>query len=173
MTGVELYHEAQRLILSMPADAEEDDEERWSDDLEAWADATGHKIEAYRAVHQAATDRASRFKSQAEAYTVAAGRELRTAAQMEVMATTVLRGAEDLSGAPEVLCEDGTKVKLRRRKSPKVEVVDESVVPIHLFVTNTATRVDKREALKALKAGDDIPGLELTHSISEKVAWGL
>jgi hypothetical protein len=177
MTGLELYNEAQRIMAEAPSavDLEDDPgaEEEWTERLLAWADASEAKAEAYRAVHAAAVARAKAFADMAKAYRLHAKREDRVAARVGSIAVLLLKAAEEATGAPELACGDGTTIKLARRRSKKVDVVDEAAVPDAWIRTKVSKSVDKSGASKALKAGEEIPGLALLETVSERVAWGL
>ncbi len=175
MTGFELYNEAQRLMADCPTRAEvaddPDAEEEWTERLLAWADASEQKAGAYRAVRNAATGRADAFDAMSKVFAAYAKRENRVAERVESIALLLLQAAEGATGAAELACGDGTKIQLRRRRSKKVDVIDEEAVPETWIKTKRT--VDKAGAMKALKLGDEIPGLDLLETVSERVAWGL
>lgn len=54
-----------------------------------------------------------------------------------------------------------SKVKLSTRRSSKVEVLDESLVPNEFKTENITYTIDKAEAKKEMKNGNAIPGLAL------------
>jgi hypothetical protein len=174
-TGIELYNDAQALMADCPTDAEAEDnpnaEEEWTERLLAWADASEQKAGAYRAVRAAAMARAADFTAMSKAFATYAKRESRVVDRIESVATLLLKAAEEATGAAELACGDGTKIRLARRRSKRVDVIDEAAVPdVWIRVKRS---VDKAGAAKALKAGDEIPGLGLLESVSERVAWGL
>jgi hypothetical protein len=147
------------------------DREAWTERLLAWCDSSEQKAEAYRAVRTAALVRAESFKAQAVAFGRYARREEHLAQRIEGLAIGLLRATEDVTGAAEIECSDDTKLKLRRRKSQKVDITDEAAVPEGFIRVKKS--VDKSAAGKVLKAGEEIPGLALLESVSEWVAWGL
>jgi len=174
-SGFDLYNEAAEIMSACPSDAEleadPEAEEAWTERLIAWCDASDQKAEAYRAVHRAAVARADDFAKMADDFKRYSKREAKIAARVESIAILLLKGAEDMKGAPELDCADGTKVKLRRRKSKSVAVVDEASIPDDYW--RTKRTVDKSGAARDLKAGKEIAGMELVEKTSEWVAWGL
>lgn len=174
-SGFDLINEAAALMAACPTDAQlEADpgaEDHWTEALCAWADAADDKVERYRAVYRQATSRTEQLKAQAAAYQRYAKREERVAARMVELATSLLGAVEASTGAPSAACSDGTSVRLLRRRQVRVRVLDESAVPRKwMRVTES---VDKRAAGDALKAGEEIPGLDLDRYRSERVDWGL
>jgi len=176
MTGPELFNSAQDLLLAFPddqtLDADPDAEERWIDQLEAWAGMSGTKIESYRAAFEAAKARLEFFDEMVASYQKAAKRQASIMKRIDHLARLLLGGAEKLTGAPELECQDGTKVKLQRRRNQRVDVIDESSVPGAYIRIKTSRSVDKAGAKKVLKAGEEIAGLALLESVSETVKWG-
>lgn len=63
-----------------------------------------------------------------------------------------------------------SKVKLSTRRSSKVEVIDESLVPNEFKTEKITYTVDKSEAKKEMKNGNAIPGLALIETQNLQVS---
>lgn len=174
-TGPELYREAHDLLLSMPTDeeleADPELEERWTEHLCKWADASNDKVAAYRAVFRSAESRGAAFKAEAKRFSTAAKREERIQASMESLATLLLKGIEETTGEPVAPCADGSEVKLRRRKTPKIVSINmEELPPVYVI---TEKKPKKNAMLAVLRAGESIPGVEYdAERRTERVHWG-
>lgn len=174
-TGPQLYQQAQDLLLNAPTPEEvkDDDslEERWTDDLCRWADQTGDKMAAYRAVYRAAEAREKLYKEEAARFTAVAKREKRTQESLEQLATLVLMSAEEVTGEPVASCADGSEVKLRRRKQPKIISINLSELP-EVYIRRKP-EANKVALLQVLKAGEEVPGVEYdAENRSQWVHWG-
>lgn len=175
LTGPELLEQAFAILREEPTaeelEADPSLEEAWTERLIAWADATGSKMGAYRAVWRAATAKQNALKAAVAEYATAAKRQAGVIERMDWLATGLLHAEEDLTGAAEAVLPDGSVIKLKRRKSSAVQVVDIDAVH-RAYIVHSAPRVDKAAAARVLRAGHAIPGLELEHRTSERVHWG-
>lgn len=175
-TGPELLEEAVAMLALGPTQdeltADPEAAERWYAALDEWAAAAEHKIAAYRAIYRAAEARRQLLDGEAKRYAAAATREARTVERMEGMALALLHAQEELDGTSDVRLSDGTMVEIRTRRSTAVKVVDQKAVPDR-WLRYAEPAVDKSGAAKAIKAGEQIPGLELEHREHEYVRWGV
>jgi hypothetical protein len=174
-TGPELYREAYDLLLGMPTIEEVEEnpelEELWTEQLVAWADQAQDKIGAYRAVFRAAASRERAFKEEAARFTKAAKRETRVQKSLEGLATLLLTAAEETTGTAAIETADGSDVKLRSRKQPKIMAIDMDKLPA--VYVRTKTEPDKNAITKVCRAGEVPPGVEWdAERRSIRVDWG-
>lgn len=174
MTGPDLLDAAYRL-LARQAPEDDTQDTAWQAALESWATTAEAKVAAYRAVHQAANARAETLMAEAERYATAAKREQQRAERVAGLTLALLDAQEALDGTCELRLADGTLVGVKTRASTAVKVIDEREVPSRLVVRPAAPepRVDKAAALKELRAGATIPGLELERRETRSVHWGV
>ncbi|MGD2215170.1 MAG: siphovirus Gp157 family protein [Gemmatimonadales bacterium] len=172
-TGYELWEEAQEIASCWQAldAADEAGANDWADRVDAWAIESGDKAAAYRAVHRAARGRTMVLEAAAEAFATRAKRETKLAERMEGMVGMLLLAARDATGAAEVECQDGTRIRLRQRRSEAVLVRDQGALPEAYW--RVKREPAKAEIKRALKAGIEVPGAELEQRVSERVDWGL
>ncbi|MFT7578387.1 MAG: hypothetical protein ACI9MR_000045 [Myxococcota bacterium] len=147
--------------------------EAWTAQLMAWFATLDDKIEGVAAVRRAKLAQAKLHDTEAKMHARRAQAAGRAASRLDDLALALLRAEAVASGKPAVgfkhRMPDGCNVGIRVYKSQVLDVtaIDE-VPPEYVKVSTT---VDKASARRAMRTGQEIPGLALVDRESIKASW--
>jgi hypothetical protein len=141
----------------------------WIADVHSFANESGDKFAALRAVITRANNEASMFLYEAQRLTQASLRAGKIAARVEWIAESLLREHVALTGIRRVDTRDGGWIKLAECKSQSVECDDASLLPESLL--RVKIEPNRVEIKKALVAGVAVPGCRMVDSLTESVTW--
>ena len=150
-------------------DGDEDIAE-WYALIDDWADKSGDKLTALRVVKKLAIKRVDSLKSEIGLFKSAIAREERTVDVMDEKALELMESFYELTGKNKASTADGGWVGIRVYKGEKVKILDESIIPDNYIETK---RVPIKDAIKkALREGQEVPGVELECNERKGVQWG-
>lgn len=141
----------------------------WWARVDAWADASGEKLLAYRIVRERLLAEREYLDGQAAQVSAAAKRRGSQIDDIDERVKAFLIAHHELTGQPKVTLSDGGWARLQTHRTVAVEVDDVAELPAEL--TRVRVDPDKRAIKEELQAGREIPGARLLERESLSVRW--
>lgn len=145
--------------------------DEWLAQVGQVSEEIGHKLQALRAVRARLLSEASDLKAEAKRVSARAKQRDGEAARVREYMAELLAAHRELHGESKVSTPDGSFVRLNKRTSYEVTVMDMDIVSED-YLTRPEPKLNKAAVVAAHKEGWIMDGIDVTEVVNEHVMEG-